>query len=139
MGAPSTLTSARLSGVRKQYHFWPGESRFDAWDVDRLIMLTADLPVHEVALDSVWEIDTDYWFEPGPGQPTVRRIVDHMRLVHEVDTSFPIILGADWRVMDGMHRVARALLESRTSIDAVQFTMQPDPDYKDCLPDELPY
>lgn len=33
------------------------------------------------------------------------------RLIHDVDLSFPIILGPDGRVMDGMHRIARAVME----------------------------
>src|SRR5579863_1544919 len=36
--------------VRKQYHFWPGESGMDAWDVDRLLRLAKDLPVQKVPL-----------------------------------------------------------------------------------------
>ena len=125
--------------VRKQYHFWPGERRFDAWDVDRLIDLTKDLPVEEVPLDAIGALDTDYWFAIGPVTPTVRRVVEHMRLVLEVDSSHPIILGADGRLMDGMHRVVRALLEGRSSIRAVRFPDQPAPDHRDCLPDELSY
>ncbi len=125
--------------MRKQYSFWPGEQRFDAWDIDRLVELTKDFPVRDVQLDSIWEVDTDYWFSPGPIQPTVRRIVDHIRLVQEVDRSYPIILGSNGRVMDGMHRVAKALLEGQVTIGAVQFDEEPEPDYRDCIPDELPY
>jgi hypothetical protein len=39
--------------VRKQYHFWPAEVGFDAWDVDRLIELSRDLPVERVPLASM--------------------------------------------------------------------------------------
>jgi hypothetical protein len=53
--------------------------------------------------------------------------------------SFPIILGHDGRVMDGMHRIARALLEGRVEIDAVRFVSPPAPDYRSCQPDELLY
>jgi hypothetical protein len=41
--------------------------------------------------------------------------------------------------MDGMHRVAKALLEGRTTITAVQFETHPDPDYRDCRREDLPY
>jgi hypothetical protein len=41
--------------------------------------------------------------------------------------------------MDGMHRVARALVEGRKTITAVRLLKVPDPDYRDCRPDELPY
>jgi hypothetical protein len=125
--------------VHKQYHFWPGESGLDAWDVDRLIELTAGLPVEEVSLDDhLYEIDSVYWFDDRE-RPTVRKVVEHFRLVEEVDPSYPIILGPDNRVMDGMHRVARALLDGGLTIRAVRLPDVPDPDYRGCRPDELPY
>jgi hypothetical protein len=69
----------------------------------------------------------------------LRQIAEHFRLVRDVDPSHPIILAADGRVMDGMHRVVRALLEGRTAIAAVQFDVQPEPDFRNCLPGDLPY
>ncbi|MBV9940598.1 MAG: hypothetical protein JO262_00605 [Solirubrobacterales bacterium] len=125
--------------MRKQYHFWPVERGFDAWDVDRLIELSRDLPVEQVPLDSISEIDTEYWFDGSAEIPTVRKLVEHVRLINEVDPSYPIILGHDGRVMDGMHRIARALLDGRTEIDAVRFPVPLEPDNRSCLPDELPY
>lgn len=124
--------------MRKQYHFWRGEHGLDAWDVDRLIELTSDLPVEQVEVVDIYEIDSLYWFDDSE-RPTVRKIVEHLRLVQEVDPSYPVILGPDGRVMDGMHRVARALLEGRATITAVRLPVLPDPDYRDCRPDELPY
>jgi hypothetical protein len=94
--------------MRKQYHFWSGEHGLDAWDVDRIVELTRSLPVEDVDLAELFEIDTVYWFDDWQ-RPTVRKVVEHFRLVKEVDPSHPIILGPDGRVMDGMHRVARAL------------------------------
>ncbi|MDT0262744.1 hypothetical protein [Jatrophihabitans lederbergiae] len=125
--------------MRKQYHFWPAKRGFDAWDVDRLIALSRDLSVEQVTVDSIGEIDTQYWFDGSAEVPTVRKVVEHVRLISEVDTSYPIILGHDGRVMDGMHRIARALLEGRTEIDAVRFPSPPEPDYRSCSPHELPY
>jgi hypothetical protein len=121
--------------VRKQYNFWPSAEGFDAWDVDRLIELSRDLQVQDVELSSIWEIDTPYWSQP----LTVREVAQHVGLVRDVDPSYPIILAADGRVMDGMHRVIRALLEGKVTIPAVQFTVQPEPDYRDCQPEDLPY
>lgn len=124
--------------MRKQYHLWPGESGVDAWDVDRLIALTRDIPVEQVALADIHEVDSVYWFDDW--QPaTVRKVVEHLRLVQAVDPAYPIILGPDGRVMDGMHRVARALLAGRTTITAVRLRVLPHPDYRGCRPEELPY
>ena len=97
IGVWPILFQGQNGGVRKQYHFWPGETGLDAWDVDRLVYLSKDLPVREIALDSIDEIDTNYWFDFGPIDPTVRRVVEHIRLVQDADLSYPIILG----VMDG--------------------------------------
>jgi hypothetical protein len=125
--------------VRKQYHFWPGLDGLDAWDVDRLVELSKGLPVKPVPLETIGEIDSVYWFDDGRELPTVRAVVDHARLIDEADLSFPIILGFDGRVMDGMHRIAKALLGGRATIDAVQFETQPEPDYLNCRPEDLPY
>jgi hypothetical protein len=121
--------------MRKQYHFYPGAAGLDAWDVDRLVELSRDLPVQQVALDSLGQIDTIYWSEPF----TVRTFTEHVRLVQAVDRSHPIILAADGHVMDGMHRVVRALLDGETTIRAVQFDATPAPHHRDCLPADLPY
>jgi hypothetical protein len=50
-----------------------------------------------------------------------------------------VILGPDGRVMDGMHRIARALLEGRTTITAARFPVVPAPDHRGVHPDDLPY
>jgi len=128
-----------VSFMRKQYHLWPAAAGFDAWDVGRLIGLSQGLPVHAVAVDSVREIDTAYWFDGAAAAPTVRAVVEHARLMLNADLSFPVLLGPGGRVMDGMHRIARAMLEDRTEVSAVRFPVLPEPDYRDCQPADLPY
>lgn len=78
-----------MGGVPKQYNFWPGVGGLDARNVDRLILLSKDLPVKEVAVDSIAEIDTNYWFADGSIVPTVRRVVEHLHLIQDVDLSQP--------------------------------------------------
>ena len=124
--------------MRKQYHLWPGESGIDAWDVERLIAASASFEVELVPLAEIWEVDTVYWFDDRE-PPTVRKVIEHARLLQDVDMAYPIILGPDGRVMDGMRRVARALLEGAETIRAVRFEVVPDPDFRNCRPDELPY
>ena len=99
--------------MRKQYHFWPSERGLLAWDVGRLIQLSNGLQRRRVPLREIREIDEVYWFDDEHERPTCRAVLNHMRLIQDVDTSYPIILGADGRVMDGMHRVAKALLQGR--------------------------
>ena len=121
----------------KQYYFRPNGEDFDAWDVDHLIELSASLPVKEVPLASIAEIDSDYWFGADDSSATVRILVRHMELVNAADISYPVILGPEGQVMDGMHRIAKSLLEGRTTVRAVQFEEQPDPDHLKVRPDQL--
>jgi hypothetical protein len=114
--------------VRKQYYFRQSDRGLLAWDVDRLVELSRDFPRVEVPLSDI-EADHDWSND----------IAGHNRLIDGADLAFPIILAADGRVMDGRHRIAKALREGRTTIDAVQFDNDPQPDYVGCDPDALPY
>ena len=62
-----------------------------------------------------------------------------MRLIQDAELSFPIIMSATGAVMDGMHRIAKAVLRGDDEIDAVQFTEDPEPDHVGLGPADLPY
>jgi hypothetical protein len=125
--------------MRKQYHLRDSSRGLLAWDVDRLVELSRDLPKVLVPLAEIAELDENYWFQVGENPPTCRAIADHMQLVEEANLSYPIILDSGGRVFDGMHRVVKALLAGRDAIDAVRFTSDPEPDHVGRGPDELPY
>jgi hypothetical protein len=130
---------AIMATVRKQYYYQPNDNGYDAWDVGHLIELSSDLPVEQILLDSIRELDTVYWFGADGSPSTVRIMVRHMQRINEVDLSYPVILNAEGRIMDGMHRVARCLLEGRSRIAAVRFVVQPEPDHTNVQPADLPY
>ncbi|MBT3045893.1 MAG: hypothetical protein AB2593_02970 [Candidatus Thiodiazotropha sp.] len=126
--------------MRKQYHFRYGKTGLYAWDVDRLIDLSRDIEPKLIYLDSITELDENFWFGGEGDNPTCRAIAEHARLIQNTDLSFPIILCSKGRIMDGMHRVCRALIEGEDQITAVQFVIDPEPDFEDIQsPDELPY
>ena len=124
--------------MRKQYHFRPAPEGLRAWDVDRLVALTESLPVIQVPLAAIREFDETYWYDHGYA-PTCRSVAEHARLINQADLSFPIILSADGRVMDGMHRVAKALIENIDNLPAKRFVQDPAPDHIGVHPDDLPY
>lgn len=123
--------------MRKQYYFQASEHGLLAWDVDRLVELTRSLPPKRVPLSAIRELD-ETWFGDGESA-TWRSMIDHVRLMDEADLAYPIILSAAGRVMDGMHRVAKAVRFGHDSISAVQFEVDPAPDYVGFGPDDLPY
>lgn len=125
--------------MRKQYHFRPSQKGYYAWDVDRLIALSRELVPFDVPLADIAEIDENCWFSDRDPAPTCRAIVDHLRLMAETDDRYPIILSSDGRLMDGMHRVAQALFDGRSTIRAVRFIEDPPPDHVDVMADDLAY
>ncbi|MET4575747.1 hypothetical protein [Ottowia thiooxydans] len=130
-----------IPGLRRQYHFRPGSSGLRAWDVHKLIRLAQEqnLPLLEVPLSEIRELDEPYWFEHEGTPPTPRAIVEHIKLMDGCQLDWPIILSSDGRLMDGMHRVAQALREGRTHIQAVRFLEDPAPHYVGVAPEHLPY
>jgi hypothetical protein len=123
--------------MRRQYHSHIVSGRNLIWDVHRLVKLTRSHPVRQVPLSRIAELDECFWF--GDERATCRAVALHAKLIHETDLAHPIILSSSGRVMDGMHRVCKALLENRTSVAAVQFIEDPEPDYIDADIDALPY
>jgi len=124
--------------MRPQYHFRPGPDGLQAWDMRKIVAQTSDLTPYDVALADIAEIDQDWWFANGP-TPTPRAIADHMALVQQVDRAYPIILDAEGRLMDGMHRIVQALVAGDTTICAVRLPVTPPPDFVGRAPEDLPY
>ena len=62
--------------MRKQYHFRPGPNGLRAWDVDRLVALATDLPVVEVQVSAIRELDEPYWSTDG-SRLTCRDVAEH--------------------------------------------------------------
>lgn len=123
--------------VRKQFHFRPSANGFYAWDVHRLFELADGLPVINVPLSQIAELDELWWYQTRDDKPVPRSIADHFRLMLDADLSCPVILCADGRVMDGMHRITKALALGHRSIKAVRLPQTPAPDHVDVQPGDL--
>ena len=113
--------------MRKQYYFRPSERGLLAWDVDRLVKLTEHFARIHVPLTAIREIDEEFCSDD-EAMPSWRGVIEHVRLIEAEDLSSAIILSSEGRVMDGMHRVAKAVLLGRATIEAVQFSNDPDSD-----------
>ena len=69
---------------------------------------------------TVWK-DGDY----------VSNLLFHMKRIQEADMSYPIIQHPDGWILDGWHRICRAILEGRTTIKCVRLEKMPPPDSED--------
>jgi hypothetical protein len=90
------------------------------------------------ALYAVMTLDEPYWHGNG-AVPTCRSVAEHAKLINDTDLNFPLILSSDGRIMDGMHRAAKAVMEGIDSLPAKRFGQDPEPDYVGLNPDDLPY
>lgn len=90
------------------------------WSAPRLFELSKDLKVMNIPLDhlNVW-----YSYE----KLTLREMVMHMNAVNKADLSKPIILDEDGELMDGRHRIMKAMLNGAATIKAVRFDENPSP------------
>ena len=125
--------------IAPQYHFRKAGSQIHIWDVRKLTALAKDLDVIEVPLDHIQELNEPYWFECTGDTPTGRRILDHVKQWQDVDLNFPILLCSHGRLIDGMHRIMKALEMGHKTIKAKRLIITPQPDYYDKKPNELPY
>lgn len=91
------------------------------WSVPRLFELVRDLPVMEVPLN---HLSLYYTYE----KLTLREMVMHMRAVQDADLDKPIILDEDGELMDGRHRLMKAMLTGAETIKVVRFDENPSPD-----------
>lgn len=118
-------------------HSWPTPLERHFWWSERLWVLAKDLAVKRVAIDAIAEFDRNCWFTEGTS-PTCRDVAKHAKRIMEADLSYPIILAADGHLMDGGHRIAKAWILGETEIDAVQFEVDPAPDWVEGVEHERP-
>lgn len=90
------------------------------WSVPRLVTLARDLEVMDVPLA---HLNLYACYE----KLSLRQMVMHMRAVEAADLGKPIILDEDGEIMDGRHRIMKALLRGDETIKAVRFSVNPSP------------
>lgn len=93
---------------------------FNVWSVPRLVSLTSGLEVMSIPLAHLNVSDGYEWL-------TLRQMVGHIQCINNADMALPIILDENGEIMDGRHRIMRALLDGAKTIKAVRFSVNPDP------------
>lgn len=95
------------------------------WSVARLFTLTTDMDVFEIPLK---HLNVYYTYE----KLTLREMAMHFNAVKSANLDYPIILDEDGEVMDGRHRIMKAIIDGVDTIKAVRFDKNPEP----CLVDD---
>lgn len=91
-----------------------------SWSVPRLFELSRDLPIMDIPIN---HLNLYYSYS----DLTLRDMVMHMNAVNNADLDKPIILDEDGDLMDGRHRLMKAMLLGKETIKAVRFDYNPSP------------
>ena len=82
------------------------------WKNETLWKKAAELQVKEVMLDDL------PWKEDGchnlGNPPKWGKVAEHCKHAMEVDSSFPIIIGPQGEIVDGMHRIIKAFVDGKS-------------------------
>jgi len=109
------------------------------WDVPKLWELARELPMLSVEIETLGELDRVAWYgaDQHAGRLTVRQVVEHAKRIDQADLSQPILLSAEGKMLDGFHRLAKALKLGLTHLPAKRFTVDPAPIRTVDMPDYI--
>ncbi|MHA1832456.1 MAG: hypothetical protein ACTSV7_00575 [Candidatus Baldrarchaeia archaeon] len=90
------------------------------WHVTRLFELSKNLDAFDIPLKHINMHNT---YE----SLTLRELAGHIVAVNEASLEYPIILSEDGEIMDGRHRLIKAIISEKETIKAVRFCENPAP------------
>lgn len=95
------------------------------WRTKTLIEESEKLPIFKFNVDCVSLDEVIRW-----KLATLRDYYVHFVRVRDTDLTIPIILRNDGYIMDGWHRVIKAISTGEKYLPARQFVSNPEPDFK---------
>lgn len=95
------------------------------YSVTRLIEHSKELPIFYMPIAGIHIGEIVF-----PESRTARAIAEHVKRVNETDLRYPILLDPDGFIMDGWHRVVKAIVEGKKMIKARRFEALPPYDGK---------
>jgi len=99
------------------------------WYIDRFWKLAEGLPTEDLVVEKVPVLDEVCWFSERWGKrPTCRAVIEHCQRILAADMSYPVILAPNGDVLDGVHRIAKAMAHGQTTVKAVRLSQMPPPD-----------
>lgn len=97
----------------------------DVWDSGTLFAAAKDLEPYDLQLSA---LDLS---APFASANTISLFCYQMKRVIDADLDYPIIQAPDGWIMDGLHRIVKAIIEGKTTVKAVRLPVLPQPDRSD--------
>lgn len=99
---------------------YKGDPNIPKWTIAHLITHAKDLPIFDCPLAALDLSHTSYTCN-------MRQMVGHMAACFDADPTCPILLDENGQILDGRHRIMRAIYEGKTTVPAKRFTTNPIP------------
>jgi len=110
-------------------HYYDGEN---IYDIVKLIPYTQHLPIINIHIDDLKDqLNENVWAIRDSEDNIIGYITPmevltekeasndfHWSRIHEVDLSYPILVLKDYLIIDGFHRLCKAILNNHTTIKA---------------------
>ncbi len=107
----------------------------NVWNVEELWKAAEGMPIEHLRVELFTDqLEGTCWTDGEDEEVTPSWVLRHTRRILEADLSHPIIIDKNGVVLDGVHRLCKAVLEGREVIAAQRLVAMPDPAY--IVPDE---
>ncbi|MCZ4330764.1 hypothetical protein [Castellaniella denitrificans] len=117
MTKPPVLKFSRIDPLQDYFEDRDG----NRYDVARLVDASKDLPVFDLPLAGL-DLDGCYVWRDA----TLHEAAGHLRRVMKADLSFPILLSWTGSIIDGRHRIVKALMQGKRTIKVRRMTWRPE-------------
>lgn len=97
-----------------------------AWSAARLYKLFENEPVYDVPLRTF-----PLWTWQWEDELTLMKFLRHAKRVKDADLKYPILISPDGCIIDGVHRLCKAILEEKDTIKVIYIPKMPEPDCKE--------
>ena len=97
------------------------------WYVSTLVELSKTMPIETRKVEDIRAIKLNLPLLKNHGVTHVE-LAYHMKVAMEANMDYPILLGRDGRILDGHHRLIKAIALGVPEIKVVQFKIDPEPD-----------
>jgi hypothetical protein len=87
---------------------------------------TRKLPIEKIKIEEqLWQIDQPVWGDYSPSDvlkhPERKKYAENIARIFDADLSFPIFMTSKYQIIDGYHRVLKAIQKGDTTLKAYVF------------------
>ena len=94
------------------------------YNIHAALMQAESLEVKELNIDDL------YISYAGFGIDTLRDFIEHVKSVNDADLNYPILMNEDGYIIDGRHRLAKAIITGEKTIKCKRFISDPSACYE---------